>query len=48
VLLRCRAGYVSPLRSVDPRILLQWWGYTAGSGAVVFAALHVTPLVFGQ
>jgi cytochrome c oxidase subunit I+III len=47
VLLRVRAGYVSPLRSVDPRILLQWWAYTAASGLLVFVVLHVTPLALG-
>jgi cytochrome c oxidase subunit I+III len=48
VILRCRAGYVSPIRSLDPRILWQWWLYTAATGVLVFAAIQLTPLALGR
>jgi cytochrome c oxidase subunit I+III len=44
VALRSAAGYVSAMRSLDPRILLQWWLYTAVTGAAVLALIHVAPL----
>jgi cytochrome c oxidase subunit I+III len=47
VLARARAGYLFPTRSLDPRILLQWWLYTAVSGAAVLAVIQLTPLALG-
>jgi cytochrome c oxidase subunit I+III len=44
VFFRCRAGYVSPMRSLDVRILWQWWIYTAVGGLLVFALLQLVPL----
>jgi cytochrome c oxidase subunit I+III len=48
VLLRCRAGYVSPVRSLDLRILRQWWLYASVSGALVLAVVQLTPLALGR
>jgi cytochrome c oxidase subunit I+III len=43
--LRCIAGYVSPLRSLDLRVVRLWWGYTAGSGLLILLALYAMPVV---
>jgi hypothetical protein len=43
--LRCIVGYVSPLRSLDLRIVRLWWGYTAASGLLILLALYAMPVV---
>ncbi len=42
---RCRAGYISPLRRLDLRILDLWWRYTLAAGALAAAAVHLLPRV---
>ena len=46
VALRCRAGYVSRIRSLEPAVLRLWCDYTAIVGVVVMAALYGLPRVF--
>ncbi len=46
VALRCRAGYVSRIRSLEPAVLRLWCDYTAIAGVVVMAALYGLPRVF--
>jgi cytochrome c oxidase subunit I+III len=41
--MRCRAGYVSPRRSLDLRITRIWWGYTCSSGLLILIALYAFP-----
>ncbi|PLC50673.1 cytochrome c oxidase subunit I [Pollutimonas subterranea] len=46
VALRCRAGYVSRVRSLEPAVLRLWCDYTAIAAVVVIAALYGLPRVF--
>jgi cytochrome c oxidase subunit I+III len=39
VMARARAGFVSSLRRLEPRVLALWQGYTALSGLAVLALL---------
>jgi cytochrome c oxidase subunit I+III len=41
--LRCRAGFVSPMRSLDVALVRMWWGYTAAVGAITAIAVHLAP-----
>ncbi|MDX3904209.1 MAG: cytochrome c oxidase subunit I [Pigmentiphaga sp.] len=41
--LRCLAGYVSPLRSLDVRISGLWWIYTWVTGLIALAVLYGPP-----
>jgi cytochrome c oxidase subunit I+III len=45
VLFRCRAGFVSPLRSLDLRVTRLWWGYTALTSLLIAAAMFGLPLL---
>ncbi|WP_126171988.1 cytochrome c oxidase subunit I [Altericroceibacterium xinjiangense] len=45
VLARCRRGFVSPLRSLDVRNASLFWSYSAVSGAIIVAVIHLMPLV---
>jgi|TARA_R100000501_G_scaffold1440_2_gene4354 cytochrome c oxidase subunit I+III len=44
VLARNRAGFISPIRSLDVRNLSLFWTYSAISGVVAAAAIHLMPL----
>jgi len=43
VLLRCRAGFVSAQRCLDPLLLRLWWRYSGGAGLLILAAIHLLP-----
>ena len=45
VLARCRVGFVSARRSLDPRNLAAFSGYSALVGAVTVAAIHLGPVL---
>jgi len=40
---RARAGFVSALRCLDPLLLRMWWNFTALSGLLILAAIHLLP-----
>ncbi len=48
VALRGRAGFLSPQRTLDLRILRLWWDYTVAAGAVVLLALFGLPEIGGR
>lgn len=43
VLLRSRAGFISPMRNLDLRIAGQWWAYTAGASLISLGLIHGLP-----
>ena len=43
VLARCRAGFVSAIRNLEPRNLAAFSGYSALVGAIVVTAIHLAP-----
>ncbi len=45
VLVRCRSGFVSPLRNLAARNLSMFCTYAGVSGAMVVGAIHLMPLV---
>jgi cytochrome c oxidase subunit I+III len=45
VLVRCSRGFVSPMRSLDIRNLSLFCTYSAISGAIAVAAIHLMPMV---
>ncbi len=44
--LRCRAGYISPIRALEPAVLRMWSDYTAMAAVAVMATLYGLPWVF--
>lgn len=42
---RCRAGFVSAQRCLEPELVRLWWGYTALAASIVLAVLHLLPVV---
>lgn len=47
VMARLRAGFVSGLRNLDPRLLWLWQGYSAVTGAIVLVLLPGLPWALG-
>lgn len=43
VMARHRAGFVSPLRNLEPRVLWLWQGYTAATGLIALAMVTGLP-----
>ncbi len=41
---RCRAGFVSVQRCLEPELARLWWGYTALAVLIVLGVLHLLPV----
>ncbi len=45
---RGRAGWLSAVRAVEVRAAVIWWSYTAGTGLVTLAVIHLLPRMAGS